>query len=206
MLAARGRVPVAATPSRRRGASWTSRTAIDPSPTAEATRLTEPLRASPTAKTPGAARLERQAGPAGAAVGSVGDVGAGEDEAGAIQLDRPPQPFGAGVGADEDEEPARVEAAVGAVAAVDHGQPVELAVAVQLDDLGLREQLDAVVARDLVDQVAGHRRARSGLRTISETRREASARKRAAWPAEFPPPTIATALPAHIRASASVAA
>ena len=32
--------------------SWTSRTAIAPSPTADATRLTEPLRTSPTAKTP----------------------------------------------------------------------------------------------------------------------------------------------------------
>ena len=32
--------------------SWTSRTAIAPSPTADATRLTEPLSTSPTAKTP----------------------------------------------------------------------------------------------------------------------------------------------------------
>ena len=33
--------------------SWIWRIAIDPSPTAEATRLTEPLRTSPAAKTPG---------------------------------------------------------------------------------------------------------------------------------------------------------
>src|ERR1700754_768366 len=33
--------------------SWIWRTAIDPSPTAEATRLTEPLRTSPAANTPG---------------------------------------------------------------------------------------------------------------------------------------------------------
>src|SRR5207245_4708571 len=33
--------------------SWTSMTAIDPSPTAEATRLAEPERTSPAANTPG---------------------------------------------------------------------------------------------------------------------------------------------------------
>src|SRR5437016_7485864 len=33
--------------------SWTNWTAIDPSPTAEATRLTEPERTSPAANTPG---------------------------------------------------------------------------------------------------------------------------------------------------------
>jgi len=33
--------------------SWIWRIAIDPSPTAEATRLTEPLRTSPAANTPG---------------------------------------------------------------------------------------------------------------------------------------------------------
>ena len=33
--------------------SWIWRMAIDPSPTAEATRLTEPLRTSPAANTPG---------------------------------------------------------------------------------------------------------------------------------------------------------
>jgi hypothetical protein len=33
--------------------SWTGRIATEPSPTADATRLTEPCRTSPTAKTPG---------------------------------------------------------------------------------------------------------------------------------------------------------
>jgi hypothetical protein len=45
-------IPVAATSARRR-CSLTKRMAIEPSPTAVATRLAEPLRTSPAAKTPG---------------------------------------------------------------------------------------------------------------------------------------------------------
>ena len=40
--------------------SCTDRTALEPSPTAAATRFIEPLRTSPTANTPGDRRLERQ--------------------------------------------------------------------------------------------------------------------------------------------------
>src|SRR5215469_13194138 len=40
-------------PTRRPRCSLTNRIAIDPSPTAEATRFTEPLRTSPAANTPG---------------------------------------------------------------------------------------------------------------------------------------------------------
>ena len=49
-----GRSPVGATAADQVPKySWIWRMAIDPSPTAEATRLTEPLRTSPTANTPG---------------------------------------------------------------------------------------------------------------------------------------------------------
>src|SRR5262249_15164280 len=44
----------AAKPARRPRYSLTKRTAMEPSPTAAAARLTEPLRTSPTANTPGA--------------------------------------------------------------------------------------------------------------------------------------------------------
>ena len=49
----RAAAPVAAMPARRPRCSLAKRIAIEPSPTAEATLLTEPLRTSPTAKTPG---------------------------------------------------------------------------------------------------------------------------------------------------------
>jgi hypothetical protein len=49
----RAAVPVAARPARRLRCSLAKRMAIEPSPTAEATRFTELLRTSPTANTPG---------------------------------------------------------------------------------------------------------------------------------------------------------
>src|SRR5262249_39278068 len=55
VLGGQGRAlrPAAARPSRLPRCSLANRMAIEPSPTAEATRLTDPLRASPAASTPG---------------------------------------------------------------------------------------------------------------------------------------------------------
>ena len=86
--------------------SWMSDTAIEPSPTALATRLIERARTSPATKTPGTlvsssvgVALQRPAGAAG--------VGAGEDEAALVARDDAVEPVRPRRGADEDE--ARVD-------------------------------------------------------------------------------------------------
>ena len=84
--------------------------AIAPSPTAEATRFTEPLRTSPAAKTPGrlVSRVMQSSGPRlchslGAGAGLLAS-GAGEDEAAGVEGEHAGQPLGVGVGAGEDEQ------------------------------------------------------------------------------------------------------
>src|ERR1700694_3156268 len=81
---------------------------IAPSPTAEATRLTEPLRTSPPANTPGLLvskiigwRAGRRRSPV---AGGVHRRGAGRHEALLVELDRAPQPRGVGYRTDEDEQ------------------------------------------------------------------------------------------------------
>ena len=188
--------------------SWITRTAIEPSPTAEATRLIEPERPSPTVKTPGQAGLQRQGGAADRVGGAaeVGDleVDAGEEEAVVVLGEGAVEPLGAGVGADEDEEAADVEVVAPAgLRLLDHDPRARSRH--DLADLGVEEDLDVVDRFDLVDQVAGHalRRSRRAAVRHPSTVPE---RKIAAWPAELPPPTTATPALPHIRDSTSVAA
>ena len=92
--------------------SHTSRTAIEPSPTAEATRLIEPLRTSPTAKTPGRLVSSEQRRAPGS-VGAVPAVGATSrpvrTKPRVVERELVAEPARVRLGADEDEQRARVE-------------------------------------------------------------------------------------------------
>ena len=93
----------------------TKLTAIDPSPTADATRFTEPLRTSPAANTPGRLVSSRNGArpgrpPALGVGGARRQLGSGQHEALAVQLHAAAEPGGVGVGADEEEERAGLDA------------------------------------------------------------------------------------------------
>ena len=171
---------------------------MEHSPTAEATRLIEPLRTSPAAKTPGMVVCSGSRPEAGRVGG--GRVAAGEDEAGAVEGEGAVQPLGPRVGADEHEQGAGVQ-----VAAVGNDQAVQLTVAVQRGDLGAGQDLDVRVAADLVGQVARHGR-REVVAPNEQVDVAGAARKITAWPAELPPTTTATASPTCRAASSRAAA
>ena len=133
---------------------------MEPSPTAEATRLIDPLRTSPTAKTPGTVV---SSGSLPAADSSV--VGASRPVRMKPERSSARTPCShrvCGVGADEHEQGAGVQVAAGAVVAVGDRQALQLAVAVQRGDLGAGKDLDVGVAGELVGQVAGHGRCQVG--------------------------------------------
>src|SRR5215207_2386052 len=91
--------------------SWTSRMAVAPSPTAAATRLTEPWRMSPAANTPGRLVSSSSGGRFGGQSGGWFAVAehatAGQQESAVVPLDGGGQPVGVGFGADQDEQRAR---------------------------------------------------------------------------------------------------
>ena len=59
------------------------------------------------------------------------------------------------------------------------------------------------VGPDAIDQVARHAGGETGAAHQHVTLRACCARNTAAWPAELPPPTSATSLPAHMLASSA---
>ena len=75
--------------------------AIEPSPTPEATRLTEPWRTSPATKMPGTLVSSRKGSrsevPPLGALAVAHQVGAGQDEAVLVALDDAFEPVGAGL-------------------------------------------------------------------------------------------------------------
>src|SRR5580698_944392 len=77
--------------------------AIDPSPTADATRFTELCRTSPAANTPGCAGFEQVGVPSQGPASS--QVRAGQDEAPLVAPDHLGQPVGEWLRADQDEQP-----------------------------------------------------------------------------------------------------
>ena len=107
-----------------------------PSPTAAATRLTGPKRTSPQAKMPGHARLQQVGVAVERPAAGRAHVGAGEHVAAAVERDLGRQPAGLGVRADEDEQPAGVEAGRLAGRAVADLDRLERALAVHGRDLG----------------------------------------------------------------------
>ena len=82
----------------------TSDTTTEPSPTAEATRLTDPARTSPTAKSPGTDVSCAQAGRSSAQAPASSHVGPGEEEAPPVTHDGVGQPGRVRLRTDHDEE------------------------------------------------------------------------------------------------------
>ena len=87
----------------------TKLTDFDPSPTADATRFTEPLRTSPAANTPGRLVSSRNGSRPASRQRSAWRVVGGSDgpvrtKPLAVELDAASEPLGVGVGADEEEE------------------------------------------------------------------------------------------------------
>src|SRR6266496_2368668 len=92
-----------------------------PSPTAEATRLTESARTSPATNTPGTLAVDQQ-------------VRAGEHEAPLVALEHPGEPVGARTAADEHEHVAGLDPLLGAGGEVAQAQLLQVLVAVNLVD------------------------------------------------------------------------
>ena len=144
--------------SRRR---WASATAMAPSPTAPATRLVEPLRASPAAKSPGtlvsSGNGSRSSGqPAGRRPwarrsGPVEQVARPIDEdAGAGR------PAGAGDAADAQEQRAGRQPLGRPLGVDDRDRGEGLPARVHLRDLRAEADVDEVAALDALDEVRGH--------------------------------------------------
>ena len=135
-----------------------SRTHTAPSPAAEATRLIEPCRTSPTANTPGIVVSnmtgERSRGDVKATVA----VSTGRDVAPGVTLDFGWEPVGARVGADEDEQRCCCDAFDSLGRAVLEVDPFEAPVAATAGDLGLEADVDVRRPFDALDEVVGHAR------------------------------------------------
>ena len=189
--------------------SWTDRTALDPSPTADATRFMESARTSPTPNTPGA-DVSKGNGSRPANTGwsrSGRERAVGEDEAVLVELDRVLQPRRRRFRADEAEQRRRSPPLPGGgrrVLDLDSTTrwPSPQSVRTSLSVITSMWGSAVIRSTRYADMVA----VRSGRRTTSRTALPAWLRKIAACPAEFPPPTTATSSPPHDRASSSVAA
>ena len=173
----------------------TNCTQIEPSPTAEATRLTLPERTSPTANTPG--RLvsrrygARGSGQCAAARSCGAQVGAGAHEALVVERHAALAASGVGHGAGHEEDVADRRASRRSPAPCAPDDALEVVVALQRHDLGARVQRDVRVLLDAPDEVARHALGEARAeRTSMCTWRQLPARNTAAWPAELPPPTI----------------
>ena len=139
--------------------SWTARTALEPSPTAEATRFIDPSRTSPTAKTPGA-EVSNGNGSLPAKTGSprasAGNGSIGEDEPLLVQRDRALDPRRSGYCADEAEEGDALLGAAASRGRVLEDDGLKVSIAIESPDLGVGQDLDAGIGRDAVDQVSRH--------------------------------------------------
>ena len=204
--------PARARPPRRRvrrrrhrpaSRSCANRTAIAPSPTAEAMRFIDPARTSPAANTPGTdVSSDRGGTSSGQSAGGDPEVVAGEHEATGVPPDDAVEPARPRRLPDEDEQrrppgPPAPRCPARSRSPSSRRVPSAPATSVSVLDRDLLRRLDPV------DEVAGHRgvEARRPGPAASPTRRTA-ARNTAAWPAELPPPTTKTCPPAWSTASA----
>ena len=188
--------------------SCTNWTAIEPSPTAEATRLTEPERTSPAAKTPRRLVSSRN-GWRFDVRAATRRARAGQHEAAfSSRLDLLRQPVGARNGADEAEERGGLERPLLPGRRCSRSRPRRArsspCIAPHLR-VAAAPRCSSVCSMRR-DEVARHvlsgRRRGSGGRPCARD----SARKTAACPAELPPPTTTTSAPRQSCASLGVAA
>lgn len=167
-----------------------SETAIDPSPTALATRLIERVRTSPATNTPGPG-LEH-VGLAGQRPAVIAHVGTGEDEAALVASHDALKPVGAGHGADEHEAGIDLLDRLRSVRGADPQRAQVAVLALGRDRLRAGAHLDVRQRRDLLDQVVGHRLCqRSGPHEHRDPTGVA-AEVHGGWPAQFAPPITTT--------------
>ena len=136
--------------------SWTNCTAIAPSPTAEATLLTEPDRTSPAAKTPGRLASSRNGGRSRRPEGRLGEGRPGQDEPLGVALDLRRQPVGPRLGSDEAEQRRRPQRPDLPRLLVDKLDLAEVSLARRPVNLGVAEHLDPGMFLDPPGQVGGH--------------------------------------------------
>ena len=189
---------------------WTNETAIEPSPTAEATRLTFPPRTSPTANTPGRLVSRRWGARASGhfAVDQVVAVRSGPVLMNpfASSATQPSQPRRVRHRAHHDEHVPDVAGLDAAVSVVAPAHALELVAAFERDDLRSRaERRSSGFPRCGGSGSATWCRPGRPTRTSRCTCRADCARNTAAWPAELPPPTTITSSPSHSCASTNVA-
>ncbi len=189
----------------------TNETAIDPSPTADATRLTLPPRTSPTANTPGQARLEQVRRPRerplrrGQVLGR--QVRPGLDEALRVERDAAVEPAACWA----PRRSSRRRAGCRGVSALAASGCRASARARGARRLRAPRSRCACAARSRDSPRCGGSgsatcvSARPAERTSMCTRRAVCARNTAAWPAELPPPTTMTSSSPHSCASTNVA-
>ena len=139
--------------------SWTVRTALEPSPTAEATRFIDPRRTSPTAKTPGA-EVSNGRGSLSAKMG-LSRASAGIDRS--VRM----KPFSSRATAPCSQDvagsaPMKQKSATQVLVVrlsrrcVFEDHRFQVAVTAELTDLGIRHDIDVRVGRDAIDEVARH--------------------------------------------------
>ena len=187
--------------------SCTRRTAIEPSPTAEATRLIEPLRTSPTANMPGRLVSSGSGAPA---------VGGGRGVAPPVRTkplsssatSSPSHPVCGSAPMKTNSARASTRRAAPVCRCPRRPRASSAVLAEQLAHLGVAPDLDVRDALDAVDQVARHVLAQVVARGSSAARPRCTCatRNTAACPAELPPPTTTTGSPAQSCASIGVAA
>jgi hypothetical protein len=137
--------------------SYTSRTAMEPSPMAAAARLTDPLRTSPAAKIPGLL-VSRTTACCSRGRVWLRDIAAGEQEAVAVLGELAGQPLGSGLRADEDEQRADGQVRLCGLARAADPHALQVIGPDQLGDLRVWRDGDAGLALDPVHQVTRHRR------------------------------------------------
>src|SRR3954466_4026249 len=189
---------------------WTNATAIEPSPTADATRLTLPLRTSPTAKMPGLLVSSRY----GARASGHFARGSSSSESSAPVFTKP---FSSRM-----TQPS-IHDVFGTAPAMMNRWPMgwvstaPVRSSRHLSRSSLPSPSTPTICVSVRSEIAGFSSTRRlryrdivspspGPRTSMCTWRAVAARKTAACPAEFPPPTTATSSPTHNWASIGVAA
>ena len=147
--------------------AWTKLTDFDPSPTADATRLTDPLRTSPAANTPGKLVSSRNGTrPASrqrsASAVSAGSAVPGQHEALPVERHTVAEPVGVRIGADEEKQRRRFGWSL-AARALPGADRAQMTIPLEARSTS-RAQVDGHVLHGLqtVHQIARHARGQVG--------------------------------------------
>ena len=135
--------------------SWTERTALDPSPTAAATRFIEPWRTSPAANTP-SVDVSNGSALAVSATERTGQLAVGEDEPIAVEQHTLAQPRRRRSRTDEAEQACARDLLLAAGRPVRERYPFEMIPAGERLNFDAGEEVDFRVGLDPLDQILRH--------------------------------------------------